>query len=70
DYIPQAPEQITATVLDQLTGGAVILLHERSLHTNNGLKGNLSAVKMMVQEIKKRKYSFARISDVIPEKNR
>ena len=70
DYLPQAPEQITATVLDQLTGGSVILLHERSLHTNKDLKGNLTAIKMMVQEIKKRKYSFARISDAVPEQNR
>jgi peptidoglycan/xylan/chitin deacetylase (PgdA/CDA1 family) len=69
DYRPQTPEQITATVLDQLTGGSVILLHERSLHTDKELEGNLTAIKMVVQEIKKRRYSFARISDAVPEKS-
>ena len=70
DYIAQTPEQITATVLDQLTGGSVILLHERSLYTNKDLEGNITAIKMVVQEIKKRRYSFARISDAVPEKKR
>ena len=67
DYMAQPPEQISAFVLKELTGGSVILLHERSLHTNKELEGNLTAIKMVVQEIKKRGYSFSRLSDVVPE---
>ena len=66
DYLAQPPEQISAMVLKHLTGGSVILFHERSLHTNKELEGNLTAIKMVVQEIKKRGYSFARVSEAVP----
>ncbi len=63
DYLPQDPEQISAAVLERLTGGSVILLHERSFHSNKELKSNLTAIKMMVQEIKKQGYRFAKVSE-------
>ena len=65
DYLAQPPEQISASVLKKLTHGSVILLHERSLHTNKQLEGNLTAIKMMVQEIKKQGYRFAKISEAV-----
>jgi peptidoglycan/xylan/chitin deacetylase (PgdA/CDA1 family) len=69
DYLAQPPEQITTTVLDQLTGGSVILLHERSLHTNRELRGNLTAIRMIVQEIQKQNYRFVRLSEAVSEKD-
>lgn len=62
DYVPQPPEQIYTSVLRHFKGGSVILLHERSIHTDKALEGNLTAIKMMVQEIKKRGYKFTTMS--------
>jgi peptidoglycan/xylan/chitin deacetylase (PgdA/CDA1 family) len=68
DYLPQPPEQISAMVLEHLTGGSVILLHERSLHPDKALEGNLTAIKMMVQEIKKQGYNFAKVSEAVRDR--
>jgi peptidoglycan/xylan/chitin deacetylase (PgdA/CDA1 family) len=65
DYRPQPPEQLAASVLKHFRGGSVILLHERSLHTNEALEGNLAAIKMMVQEIQKRGYTFTKVSEAV-----
>jgi len=67
DYLPQTPEQLSASVLTHFKGGSVILLHETSLHTNESTKGNLVAIKMIVQEIQKRGYTFATVSQAIRE---
>ena len=67
DYTAQPPEQISASVLKKLTGGSVILLHERSSHTNKQLEGNLAAIKMIVQETKNRGYHFALLSEAVSE---
>jgi peptidoglycan/xylan/chitin deacetylase (PgdA/CDA1 family) len=67
DYLPQPPEQLLASVLSHFKGGSVILLHETSLYTNKATKGNLVAIKMLVQEIQKRGYTFATVSQAIGE---
>lgn len=73
DYRPQSPENLSAKVLqNNITGGAVILLHERSFQAHPELKGNLEALKTIIQEFKKRGYPFIRISEAaggIPIKN-
>ena len=66
DYLSQPPEQISALVLNKLTRGSVILLHERSFYTNKNMEGNISAIKVIVQEIKKRGYRFAVLSEAMP----
>ncbi|MHC4782914.1 MAG: polysaccharide deacetylase family protein [Planctomycetota bacterium] len=69
DYLSQPPEQISALVLNKLTRGSVILLHERSFYTNKNMEGNISAIKVIVQEIKKRGYRFAVLSEAMPTRN-
>jgi peptidoglycan/xylan/chitin deacetylase (PgdA/CDA1 family) len=65
DYMAQPPEQLCSSVLGHFCGGSVILLHERSIHTNKALEGNLKAIKMMVHEIKQRGYTFATVSQAL-----
>lgn len=67
DYIAQSPEQLTASVMKHFRGGSVILLHEHSMRTNNALESNLKAIKIMIQEIKKRGYRFATVSQACEE---
>ena len=69
DYLSQPPEQISALVLKKITRGSVILLHERSFYTNKDMEGNISAIKVIVQEIKKRGYRFAMLSEALPTRN-
>jgi peptidoglycan/xylan/chitin deacetylase (PgdA/CDA1 family) len=67
DYLAQSPEQVSEHVLNRIKGGSVILLHERSIHTNKALASNLIAIKTIIQEIKKRGYRFATVSEAIVE---
>ena len=69
DYLAQPPEQISALVLKKITRGSVILLHERSFYTNENMEGNISAIKVIVQEIERRGYRFAMLSDAVPTRN-
>lgn len=67
DYQAQSPEVMSAVVLDQITGGSVILFHERSFYSNAALQGNLTAIKMIVQELRQNGYAFAKVSEVMAE---
>ena len=63
DYQPQSPEDLSAYVLHHFRSGSVILMHERPFHRNKALEGNLEAIRTIVQEIKKRGYAFAKVSE-------
>jgi peptidoglycan/xylan/chitin deacetylase (PgdA/CDA1 family) len=68
DYLPQPPDKLATAVLNQFMGSSVILLHDKPPQADP-INTNLSAIKIIVQEIKKQGYTFAKVSEAAGQWN-
>ena len=69
DYIPQPAVQLYTKVIKNVSGGSVILLHEKSMLTEKTLFDNLAAIKIIIQVLQDKGYTISKISDAIHVNN-
>ena len=69
DYIPQPPVQLYTEVLKSISGGSVILLHEKTMLSEKTLVDNMVAIKIIIQALRARGYTISKVSDAIQVNN-
>jgi peptidoglycan/xylan/chitin deacetylase (PgdA/CDA1 family) len=68
DYLPRPPEDAARKVLDQLSSGSVILLHEIPADSGEAAGKKIELTRSIIRRVKENGRAFATVSEALEDK--